>query len=209
MRRIPWWTLVSSAGAPVLLIGGWTVAAGLQPAGYDSIRDTISALAGHGATDRWVMTAGLAGLGVCHLVTSLGLRPAALPGRFALAIGGIATLFVSALPLPRVGTSHAHGLVALVAFVALAAWPALAIRRENHNTLGVRTGAAATTTLLVIVIWFGLSLWSGHLVGLSERCAAGAEALWPLLVVLSVMRRARPSSTPRSDAPARRSPRHR
>ena len=32
MRLVPWWGLVSSALAPVLLIGGWTVAAGVQPA---------------------------------------------------------------------------------------------------------------------------------------------------------------------------------
>ena len=31
VRGVPWWGLVSSAVAPVLLVGGWTVAAGLLP----------------------------------------------------------------------------------------------------------------------------------------------------------------------------------
>src|SRR5262245_28691786 len=111
MRRVPWWAVVSAGLAPVFLIGGWTLAARLQPRGYNSLRDTISALAGLGATDRWVMTAGLAGLGICHLVTSLGLRPAASTGRVALAVGGVATILVAAFPLPRIGTSEAHRLV--------------------------------------------------------------------------------------------------
>ena len=73
MIRVPWWGVVSASLAPVFLIGGWTLAASLQPAGYSAVRDTIRALAGLGARDRWVMTAGLVGLGVCHVVTSLAL----------------------------------------------------------------------------------------------------------------------------------------
>ena len=78
--RVPWWALASSGAAPLLLVGGWTIAAGRQPAGFDSVRDTISALAARGATDRWIMTAALAGLGACYAVTGLGLRPAGRPG---------------------------------------------------------------------------------------------------------------------------------
>jgi hypothetical membrane protein len=178
VQRIPWWAVASAAGAPVFLIGGWTIAAARQPAAYNPLHDTISALAGLGATDRWIMTAGLAGLGISYAVTALGLLPAAPAGRLTLALGGVATLLVSALPLPRVGTSSAHGIAALVAFVALAIWPVLA-RRSRVNIV-------ASIVLLLIVGWFGLSLSSGHLVGLSERCAAGAEALWPLIAVLTL-----------------------
>ncbi|MBA2310412.1 MAG: DUF998 domain-containing protein, partial [Pseudonocardiales bacterium] len=56
MRSVPWWGVLSSAAAPVLLIGGWTVAAVRQPAVFDSTVDTISALAALDATDRVVMT---------------------------------------------------------------------------------------------------------------------------------------------------------
>ena len=45
MPRVPWWGLVSSVTAPVLLIGGWTVAAGVQPVPFDAVVRTISELA--------------------------------------------------------------------------------------------------------------------------------------------------------------------
>ena len=55
MRGVAWWGVISAVAAPVLLIGGWTVAAGLQPR-FDPVADTVSALAAIGATDRWVMS---------------------------------------------------------------------------------------------------------------------------------------------------------
>ncbi|MGV1037397.1 MAG: DUF998 domain-containing protein [Candidatus Nanopelagicales bacterium] len=122
---------MSATLAPVLLIGGWTLAAQLQPAGFDSATDTISALAGLGATDRWVMTTALLGLGACHVTTASGLPAAAPAGRVLLAIGGIATMAVAALPLPAVGSSAAHTTAAGIAFVALSAWPLVAWRRSR------------------------------------------------------------------------------
>ena len=59
--------MVSAGVAPVALIGGWSLAASRQPASYHAVEETISALAAHGATDRWIMTAGLALLGLCHI----------------------------------------------------------------------------------------------------------------------------------------------
>lgn len=53
VRNVPWWGVVSSATAPVLLIGGWTEAARLQPPSFDPVADTVSALAAVGASDRW------------------------------------------------------------------------------------------------------------------------------------------------------------
>ncbi|MGO9054087.1 MAG: DUF998 domain-containing protein, partial [Streptosporangiaceae bacterium] len=79
MRGVPWWGVVSSAAAPVLLVGGWTVAARLQPGSFNAVASTISSLAARGAADRWVMTLALAGAGACYVVTGLALRSAALP----------------------------------------------------------------------------------------------------------------------------------
>src|SRR5579872_3181784 len=98
--RIPLWAVASAAAAPVLLSGGLALAEARQPPGYSAVRDTISALAGLGATDRWVMTAALAGLGACHVVTAAGLRPAGVPARLVLAAGGFGTLAVAAYPQP-------------------------------------------------------------------------------------------------------------
>lgn len=197
MRSVPGWAVLSAAGAPILLIGGWTVAAARQPAGFDSATDTISALAAHGATDRWLMTAALGGLGLCHLATAAGLRPAAAPGRLMLALGGAATALVAAFPLPRDGGSTAHGLAAGTAFLALAGWPALAASRAQPRPalLAPPLALAGTVALLTVVGWFALELSGGTRVGLAERVAAGAQALWPLAVVLSARRPARPAPT--------------
>jgi len=185
--------VLSAAFAPLFLIGGWTLAAALQPAGFSSVRDTISALAGLGATDRWVMTAGLAGLGVCHMVTALGLRPAAAGGRLLLALGGVATVLVAVFPVPRVGTSHIHQVVAGIGFASLGLWPALAWRRGRPVPWVLRPAISvvAAVVLLGLVGWFATELYGdGTRVGLTERFAAGAQSLWPLVVVLTARRSA-------------------
>jgi hypothetical protein len=192
-ERVPWWGLVSSAAAPVLLIGGWTVAADRQPAGFDPVADTISALAAHGADDRWLMTAALAGLGLSHITTALALRPLAPPGRVLLAAGGVATLLVAAFPLPDGdGGSVAHTAAAAVAFVSLSTWPALAWRRDVAGPAPARPVVAlgAATVLLGLLGWFAAELAADDgRVGLAERGTAGAQALWPLAAVLASRRR--------------------
>jgi hypothetical membrane protein len=206
--RPPWWVLLSSALAPVLLIGGWTVAEMLQPANYVWTRDTISALAGLGASDRWIMTYAAAGLGICYMITAVALRAAAVLGRLILFVGGAATALVSAFPLPRTGVSDVHGLVALVGFAALAIWPLAGSRRGSEAggtpwALRLPVGIGATVVLFLIAGWFGLSLLPHQFVGVSERFAAGAEAIWPLVVVLNVRaasasRGTQPSNTSRA-----------
>ncbi|GAB3873373.1 DUF998 domain-containing protein [Dactylosporangium cerinum] len=184
--------MVSAATAPVLLIGGWTVAAALQPSGFDSLRGTISALAGHGATHRWVMTLALLGLGVCHCVTALGLRPVATPARVMLGAGGAATVLVAAFPLPRTGSSGAHQLAATVAFACLALWPALSrIPGSAPQPVPPVLMRVAAGVLVTLVVVFCAALAAGVLVGLAERVAAGAQSLWPLTTVLALHPRAR------------------
>lgn len=185
--------MLSATGAPVLLIGGWTLAAARQPGTFDSSTETISALAAFGAADRWIMTTGLAGLGGCHIVTALGLRPAALPGRLVLAAGGLATVLVAAFPQPGEGSSTAHVLAAGVAFPALSVWPALAWRRwpsrPGFARLGPGVSVGAAATLLGLLGWFAAELYGGGgRLGLSERALAAAQALWPLAAVLLARR---------------------
>lgn len=193
---VPWWGRVSSALAPVLLVGGWTLAASRQVGGFDSVQRTISELAALDATDRWIMTAGIAGTGVCHLVTAASLRPAARPGRAVLALGGAFTVLVAVFPLPAGGgSSAAHGAVALGAFVSLSAWPLASWRRAEVSAgsggdvpWGLRRPVAvgAGVVLTGLLVAFGATLSSGSGVGLTERLAAGAQSLWPLAVVASV-----------------------
>ena len=178
MRR---WVVLSSGLAPVVLIGGWTWAASRQPTGYSAQRDTISALAAHGAADRWIMTIALAALGVCHLVTAAGLTDARIVGRALLALGGAATVLVAALPQPDAG----HAPAAAIAFAALALWPA------PSDLPGRQLARGATVVLIVLLAWFAFELHSKDFLGLSERAVAGAQAVWPLTVVLVLLARQR------------------
>jgi hypothetical membrane protein len=170
MRR---WVWMSSALAPVLLIGGWTLAQSRQPVGYEARRDTISALAAHGAADAWIMTIGLAGLGVSHLVTAAGFEASGLAARAILAAGGVATVVVSASPQP----AAAHVPAAVIGFVMLAVWPAFVPRAC------FRSGRSASLALLALLAWFAIALGAGTLVGVAERALAGAEALTPIVIV--------------------------
>ncbi|MEV4489307.1 DUF998 domain-containing protein [Micromonospora coxensis] len=187
MRAVPRWALLSAALAPVLLIGGWSLAAARQPGGFDQVTGTISALAARDATDRWIMTLALLGLGVCHCVTAVGLRPARPAGRLVLALGGVATVAVAVFPLPSGrGSSTPHGLAAAVAFGALALWPALAAGRRP-SAVSIAAGTACAALLLALVGWFVLELVAGGpRIGLSERVAAGAQALCPLLLAVAL-----------------------
>jgi hypothetical membrane protein len=189
---VPWWGLLSATAAPVLLIGGWTVAAAHQRGEFDPVVETISALAARGATDRWIMTAALTGLGVCHIVTALALRPAATAGRIVLATGGIATVLVAAFPLPADDSgSTVHAVSAGAGFLTLAIWPALAVRRSARGPAVARPQVAvpAAALLVGLVAWFGVEFAadSGR-VGLSERAAAGAQAIWPLATAVLARR---------------------
>ena len=188
MKSVPRWGLVSAATAPVVLIGGWTVAAGRRAGGFDSVTGTISALAALGATDRGLMTSALVVLGACHVTTAAALRPAGRTGRAILAFGGVATIGVAAFPLPEVGSSTAHTVFAGLAFGALAVWPVGAAVRGRGVpwALRWRTSAVASAGLLGLVGWFVVAQQQGVAVGLSERAAAGAQALWPLAVVLTL-----------------------
>jgi hypothetical membrane protein len=180
---VPWWASAASVAAPLLLAGGWTIAAERQPGGFSSIRDTISSLAARGAHDRWIMTAALAGVGACYILTALGLSPARPTGRTVLAVGGVGTLLVAAFPQPVRGNSVAHTAAATVAFVALGAWPVVASRRRSDVALLTRGASIpATIVLFALVLWFVLEV-HGSQRGLAERAAALAEALWPLAVV--------------------------
>jgi hypothetical protein len=194
---VPRWGVLSSVAAPVLLIGGWTLAARLQPHGFDSVSDTISALAADDAAYRWVMTAALAGVGAAHIGTALALRPAAPVGRWVLAAGGVSTALVAANPLPsNGGSSTPHSVAAGVAFISLGVWPAISWRRRpDHPSKPVPrpfqpvVALAASGVLLASLGWFFAEVFEdGDQVGLSERVAAGSQALWPLAAVLLARR---------------------
>jgi len=177
------------------MVAGWTAAASLQPR-FDSVAETVSALAAPGATDRWVMTLTFLLVGGCYIVTALALRPAGAAGRLILIAGAMAGMLVAVNP-EHPGNAYPvpHILAASAGFAGVVAWPVGASRRGSAVPWGLRPAVAATAAavLFALVLWFvaELVLGSGH-AGLAERVAGGAQALWPLAVVLSCRRARRP-----------------
>jgi hypothetical membrane protein len=194
VRGVPWWGVVSSAAAPVLLVTGWTVAAGLQPYPFDPVSQPVSALAAVGATDRWVMTLTFLVVGVCDVVTALALRPARTAGRLTLIAAAVAGVLVAANP-EHPGTSMPvpHMIWSAAGCIALVAWPLAASRRGTSVPWGLRpvVSAVVVVVLLALLAWFATELIAyGGQAGLAERVFGAAQALWPLAVVVSCRRAA-------------------
>ena len=115
--------------------------------------------------------------------------------RAVLAIGGVATVVVAALPQPNTG----HVPAATVGFLALAVWP-------GASRLRFRGARATAVILLCLLAWLALELRGGSLLGLSERVLAGAEAFTPLAFAAVVIgRRWRPRRRRGADAAQSRS----
>ncbi len=175
-RTVPWWAIVSSAAPPVLLAAGWMTAAFLQSRPYDPVADTVSALAGIGATDRWVMTLAFALAGGCEIMTGLVLWPAGITGRLTLMAGGTAGVMVAQYPVHTGdGAPGSHIAWAVAGLAALAVWSALASRHGQAVPWALRPEVSVTVTvvLLILLAWFGLELLTpGGLAGLAERCSA-------------------------------------
>jgi Protein of unknown function (DUF998) len=209
VRVVPWWGVVSSAAAPVLMITGWTVAAGLQPRPYDPVADTVSALAAPGAADRWVMTLTFLAVGACYFVTGLALRPARAPGRLVLMTGIVAGVLVAANPeQPGTSLPVPHMICAAAGCAAVVGWPAGAWRRGRSVPWGLRPGvsAAAVVVLVALLGWFAAELITGGgQAGLAERIFGVAQAGWPLAVVVSCCYAARTGTVP-GRAPSRMEP---
>jgi Protein of unknown function (DUF998) len=216
VRTVPWWGTAAAVIAPCALISGWSFAAGLQPGSFDSVSRSISSLAAYGTTDRWVMTVFLIVVAGANAITGLGLRPAARNGRILLVAGGVFGLLVAASPQPAAGSSLRHVVVAGLSCAAMTAWPLAGLRREPWAPFGLRPGPAiwATGVVSVILGWFCFEVVTGgDMIGLAERTLTGAQTVWPLFVVLTVLAagrtvRRRPAAQPalaRSPAMAARS----
>ena len=209
MRNVPWWGVLSSAAAPVLLAGGWTIAATLQPPSFDPVTDTVSALAAVGAVSRWLMTATFLAVGTCDVITGLALRPASAAGRLILAAGAAVGMLVAAYPQQADGGgSLPHAIWASAGFTALAVWPAGTWRRGPGVPWGLRPAvcAGAVAVLVCLLAWFAAEVVTGAgQAGLAEGVLGLAQAVWPLTVVLSSRHpvgtpRARPHTRPETAA---------
>jgi hypothetical membrane protein len=184
--RPPWWAVVSSTGAVVALVGGWASAEAVQHPGYDPVRNTISALARHGAEHRWVMTAALYAIGACHLITAAGLRGTPRWSRALLAAAGVAGLGLGTFAQPDRGSTDGHLSFAVLGLVTMAVWPLTVVSRTATG-FPLRPRDAVFSGLLsaALLVWV-VQAMSGTTLGLAERAITFQQELWPLLVVLAL-----------------------
>ncbi|MGW7267837.1 DUF998 domain-containing protein [Streptomyces sp. NPDC054842] len=198
MTNVPRWLVLSSGSGPLLFTTGWVVAAHMEGSAYDPVRQTISVLAAYGAAGSWVMTCGLLALGVCHLLTAWGLRPAAVAGRIALAGGGVAALLVAVIPAPDSGGSLRHGTVAGVGFALLAVWPVLAAQGHGGAPWALRRVPSITVTAIMLVgaAWFVVETQRHGAAGVAERFVTALQSCWPFVVVASCLLESKNARTP-------------
>ncbi len=204
---MPSWGVVSSVLAPVLLIGGWTAAADLQPVPFDPVSRSISALAAQGMPYRWLITVALLGVGACDVVTGLALRPAAEAGRIMLIFGGVSGMLIAANPQHSHSGSVPHVIFSATGAVLMILWPLAAMRREPGAPFALRPRAAWAYGLVTLglLLWFSAELSNGSELGLAERAVTADQSLWPLVVVLSVLLARRRSAPAAEEAAALRS----
>jgi hypothetical protein len=163
---------------PSAFVAAWVAGAAVTARSYSSVDDPISRLAAVGADTRWLMTAGFVVFGVALPLYAASLRRAVPgPAWIAAAATGLATLGVAATPLDRSdAVDAAHGLLAGVGYLALAATPLLAARPlldRGHRglaLLGVAAGVVSTISLGITTLDVPT--------GLFQRAGLTATDLW-------------------------------
>lgn len=183
------WVLVSAASLPVVLVAAWLVADAVQPATYSPVRQTVSVLAGHAGTDRWIVTTALYVVGLAYIATAVGLTALPVVPRVALVIAGAAAIGVASFPQPAEGTSRSHAVCTGIGAVTIALWPALVARHEALlRAIGPRRSVLAMIGSALLFVWTAVETRNGGALGLAERASSAAQSCWPFVVVLALRR---------------------
>jgi hypothetical protein len=201
-RPPPAWVLVTAGLSPVLVITSWLAAGVQQPTQYSPLRDTVSALAGQGGTQPWIVTSALFAVGGCYLATAVGLAGLRSPARILLAVAGLCSMGIAASPEPAVGSTPQHLAWTALGAAAITVWPAFTARRGPGQPLILTArGAAVVTAVFVALLgWLLLEARGGTLLGLSERVMSAVQTSWPFIVALA-MRQAAAGSPLEPSAP--------
>src|SRR5882757_698677 len=189
-RTVPPWAIVSAGLTPILLTGGWLVAGALQPASYSPIRDTVSVMAGHAGTDRWVMTGALLLVGGCHLVTAAGLGGIRVSARVLLILAGLSSIGIATSPEPIIGSTPQHLAWTSFGAVIITVWPAFAARPGSPQPLilSPRGSAVVTAVFLALLCWLVIETRGGSDLGMAERLTSSVQTSWPFVVAVVLWR---------------------
>ncbi|HOF63125.1 MAG TPA: DUF998 domain-containing protein [Dermatophilaceae bacterium] len=187
LEQVPAWGVAAAITAPAILLLGYAYAVSLTP-GYDKVAQAVSDLGVVGSPARWPWAFTLVFIGMAHIATALGLRPADVIGRWLLGAGGAAMIVLAFVPNNVVGKTYMrHTLTSAIVFGLLALWPAMSAR----NGLGVPWPLRRRVTIIVSIVVFVLievTLWGLILQtttdGVREFALYAWTALWPLVVVV-------------------------
>lgn len=191
-RRVKGWLLPCTALLPALLTVGWLVADARQSGDYSPVRQTVSVLAGHEATDRWIVTGALYLVGVGYLVAAWGLAAVGPPAQLGLAVAGAAAFGVATFPVAADGTSRPHAVCVVIGALTIALWPALVARRGSPalNAVGLRASITAMVVSVALFAWTALEI-HGSKLGLAERMSSSLQVCWPFVIAVALRRGAR------------------
>jgi hypothetical protein len=189
-RAVPGWTLASAGLSPILLVGAWLVADELQPGSYSPVRQTMSVLAGHAATDRWIMSGAMFLVAACYLLTALGLAGLRTSARVVLAVAAVSGIGIAASPEPARGSTPQHLACTAVGAVAIAAWPIFVARRTPPRlrplVLSIHGSATVTAVFVALLGWVFIETHDGSALGLAERVTTTVQMSWPFVVALAL-----------------------
>lgn len=178
--------LASATTAVVALVGGWTWAALRQPAGFDPVRESISALAASQTPHRWIMTVALVVTGLAHIGSALLLPGMRRGGRWTLGAAGVATIAVALVPqTSRSDGSVAHTAAAALSLVLLALWPWFGAHAGATVLLRPPVARTATVVLGALVASLPVGAQAGMPFGAHERVVAALLALWPFATAVT------------------------
>lgn len=182
---------VCGIAGPCAFVGAW-VLGGLQTEGYEPLVDAISQLAREGADTRPLMNTGFVAFGVLIPVWALAVgRLLGRPVAVAVAVAGLATLAVGALPLTREGGQPqdlAHAVAAGIGYVGMALTPLLAagpLRRLGHPRAAATSAVVGAVSVLALIGSVLILDRSGGL----QRLGLTVVDAWHVVVASWVLRR--------------------
>jgi hypothetical protein len=186
-RPIAWRALGCCGLIPVLLTSSWLIAGAVQSTAYNPIRQTVSVLAGHAGTHRWIVTVALIAVGPCYFAAAAALRFLRPTARIGLVVSGAASIGVAVCPEPVVGSTTQHMAFTSVGAASIAVWPLLTAQRESQASILTSTPVAVATTtfFLVMLGWLVVEAQIGTAVGLVERLDSSIQLAWPFAVAVS------------------------
>jgi hypothetical protein len=196
-RTVAGWAIASSALSPILLVAAWAVADSRQPSSYSPVRQTMSVLAGHAATERWIVTGAMVVVSACYLMTAVGLTGVRASARIVLALAGVSGIGIAVSPEPVHGSTPQHLAWTAVGAAALAVWPAFVAKRwpprPRPLALSVHGSATVTAVFVALLGWVFIETRGGSALGLAERVTTTVQMSWPFVVALA-LRRSRPGA---------------